>query len=248
MLKHCKSVFFLLPLSLAACSQPQNSQTPYLMPQNQAPYLWDKSGGKSKNPREALSIGGQPIAYRRDMQFSYPQIYAARQDDGRILPAIPYARINPQYLRQIVNNETGEKPGTIIVDRKRHYLYLILQDGLALRYGVGIGREGFSWAGTAIISRKARWPQWTATQGMINRAKQGGGPLRPHMEGQLDNPMAARALYISSKGRDTLYRIHGTPEWWTVGKNASSGCFRMFNQDVADLYERVPQGAKIIVR
>jgi|GEM_PF-746677 len=249
--KSVKAVFpALLLLPLAACLQPPNSRAPYINSQNQPAYLWNSPRSKLlNNSRDKLTISGQPIEYRRDMMFYYPQIYAAREDYGRILPQIPYARINPQYLRQIVNNDTGETvPGTIIIDRKRHYLYLILQGGLALRYGVGIGREGFSWAGTGRISRKAVWPQWSATEAMINRARKDGEPLRRHMSGQLDNPMAARALYIAKGGRDTLYRIHGTPEWWTIGKNVSSGCFRMFNQDIVDLYARAPAGAKIIVR
>jgi len=238
----------LLALLPAGCLAPPNSQTSYLTSQGQPPILGDSPRLRQANPRNALSIGGQPIAWRQDMQFSWPQIYAAQADDGRILPAIPYGRINPQYLRQIVNVPAGgHKPGTIIVDRKRHYLYLILQNGLALRYGVGIGREGFSWAGQGAISRKAAWPQWGATPAMIRRARAAKQPLKRHMAGAPDNPMAARALYIAKGGRDTLYRIHGTPEWWTIGKNVSAGCFRMFNQDVVDLYSRAPIGARIIV-
>jgi len=251
MCKKCKNFFLpvmVLPLALTACMQPLNSREPFLMPQGQAAYLWDSPRPRHNNPRDAMAIGGQPVAWRRDMMFFYPQIYAARQDNGYILPQIPYARVNPQYLRQIVDNTTGEQPGTIVVDRKRHYLYLALKDNLAIRYGIGIGREGFSWQGNAIINRKAAWPQWNATASMVQRARKNGTILRRHFDGQLDNPMAARALYIARSGRDTLYRIHGTPEWWTIGKNVGSGCFRMFNQDIIDLYDRVPAGARIVVR
>lgn len=241
-----------LPLSLAAgllsaCMQPPNSQTLFLMRQQPAPYLWSSPRPNHNNPRAPMLIGGQPIAYRRDMMFFYPQIYAAQQDSGYIVPQIPYARVNPQYLRQIVDNTANEPPGTIIVDRKRHYLYLVIRDNLAIRYGIGVGREGFSWAGRATVNRKAAWPQWNATPEMVQRARSRGNSLQRHFDGQMDNPMAARALYIANRGRDTLYRIHGTPEWWTIGKNVTSGCFRMYNQDIIDLYDRVPAGAKIVV-
>jgi len=251
MCKNCK-IFLLpaaaLPLLVSACMQPTNSRDPFLMPPDQAAYLWDSPRPPHNNLRDKMAIGGQPIAWRRDMMFFYPHIYAARLDHGYILPQISYARVNPQYLRQMVDYPGGEKPGTIVIDRKRHYLYLVLPDNLAIRYGIGIGREGFSWQGKAVINRKAAWPQWNATAGMVRRAGRRGAALRRHFDGQLDNPMAARALYIANKGRDTLYRIHGTPEWWTIGKNVSSGCFRMFNQDIVDLYDRVPEGAAIIVR
>jgi len=242
----------LLPLlagpGLSACLPPLNSKAPYLTPEGAPPQIWDSARPQQTNPRAALRIGGQPIAWRQDMQFSWKQIYAEQQDDGRILPAVPYWRINPQYLRQLVDAPAGYSPGTIIIDRRRHYLYLILQDNLALRYGVGIGRRGFDRIGRAVIKRKTARPQWTASPAMIRRARQTGRPLPQHTGGQIDNPMAARTLYIAKGGRGTACRIDGTPEWWTIGKNISAGCFRMFNQDIIDLYSRAPIGAKIIIQ
>lgn len=246
--KFIPAPLFLTGFMLSSCMQPENYRAPFMIPQGQAPYLWAVPRPPRANPRNLMAVGGQPVAYRRDMMFYYPHIYAARQDYGYMLPQIPYARVNPQYLRQMVDNITGEPPGTVVIDRKRHYLYLTIQDNLAIRYGIGLGREGFSWTGRAVINRKAAWPQWNATPEMVQRARKRGNSLRRHFDGQLDNPMASRALYIANKGRDTLYRIHGTPEWWSIGKNVSSGCFRMYNQDVIDLYERVPAGAKIVVR
>jgi lipoprotein-anchoring transpeptidase ErfK/SrfK len=148
-----------------------------------------------------------------------------------------------RYDRQIVSYETDHSPGTIVIDTAERFLYLVKEGGKALRYGVGVGREGFAWKGTERISRKARWPTWTPPASMIRRepqlARYAGG-----MAGGPNNPLGARALYLG----DTLYRIHGTNEPWTIGRAVSSGCFRMLNEDVIDLYERVEIGAKVIVR
>lgn len=181
--------------------------------------------------------------------FDYAQIYGARMDDAYALPAIPYQQIDARLLRQYVPDPTGEAPGTIVVDTSQHYLYLVQPGGQALRYGVGLGRDGFAWSGRAVIQWKRAWPTWTPPAEMIERqpelakysADNGGMPPG------LDNPLGARALYIFQGGEDTLYRVHGSPEWWSIGKSVSSGCVRMINQDVIDLYSRVEDGSPILV-
>jgi lipoprotein-anchoring transpeptidase ErfK/SrfK len=139
------------------------------------------------------------------------------------------------------------KPGTIIVDTGEKYLYFVEGGGKAVRYGIGVGREGFEWKGTARVGAKREWPVWTPPPAMIKRqpelAKWRGG-----MPGGPQNALGARALYLHNKGGDSGYRLHGTPEWWSIGKAMSSGCIRMMNQDVIDLYERASVGAKVIVK
>ncbi len=155
-------------------------------------------------------------------------------------------RVPRKFRKQVVDYETRERPGTIVVDPANRFLYLVQADGKALRYGVGVGREGFSWAGRARIRRKAEWPTWTPPETMIRRrpelAKWRGG-----MPGGPQNPLGARALYLYQGSRDTLYRIHGTNEPWTIGQAMSSGCIRMTNENVADLYTRVKLGARVVV-
>jgi lipoprotein-anchoring transpeptidase ErfK/SrfK len=152
-----------------------------------------------------------------------------------------------QYRPKTVKYETAEQPGTIIIDSNKKFLYLILGDGKARRYGVGVGKDGFRWAGTATIKRKAKWPTWTPTEEQIKRVpnyKQwaSGYPGGPY------NPLGARALYLFDGDKDTQYRIHGTTEPWSIGKRVSSGCLRMLNVDVVDLYNRVEIGTKVIVK
>ncbi|EEZ12896.1 ErfK/YbiS/YcfS/YnhG family protein, partial [Brucella melitensis bv. 1 str. Rev.1] len=137
-----------------------------------------------------------------------------------------------------------EKPGTIVIDTASRFLYLVQADGKARRYGVGVGKQGFSWKGTQRISRKAEWPTWTPPSEMIARERKKGRFLPARMDGGINNPLGARALYLGS----TLYRIHGTNQPWTIGKAMSSGCIRMRNEDVTDLYERTPVGTRVVVR
>ena len=141
--------------------------------------------------------------------------------------------------KQIVSYETTHKPGTIIIETSERRLYLVLEDGKAMKYGIGVGRDGFRWSGTHRITRKAEWPGWTPPPAMRKRVPD----LPAYMPGGPDNPLGARALYIGS----TLYRVHGTSEPWSIGQAVSSGCIRLTNEDVTDLYERVQVGAKIIV-
>ena len=137
----------------------------------------------------------------------------------------------------------SEKPGTIIINSRQHFLYYVLGDGKAVRYGIGVGREGFGWKGTVSVGRKAEWPTWTPPPEMVAREKARGRILPASMKGGPNNPLGARALYLYRGGNDTMYRIHGTSEPWTIGLNVSSGCIRMVNKDVVDLYNRAKVGA-----
>jgi len=142
--------------------------------------------------------------------------------------------------RRIVDYRTGEAPGTIVVDTPNTYLYYILGNGKAVRYGIGVGRDGFTWSGVETVTRKAEWPDWTPPPEMLRRRPD----LPRHMRGGPDNPMGARALYLG----DTMYRIHGSNEPHTIGTATSSGCIRMTNDDIIDLYSRVRVGATAIVQ
>ncbi|MDB5509464.1 MAG: L,D-transpeptidase [Hyphomicrobiales bacterium] len=153
------------------------------------------------------------------------------------------ARDYPQNTRVLVRDPTEQAPGTITVDTKNRYLYLSLANGEAVRYDVGVGREGFEWKGRAKVARKAAWPSWTPPAEMLKRRPD----LPRHMVGGPENPLGARAMYLYAGGRDTLYRIHGTSEPWTIGEAVSSGCIRMLNDDVIDLYSRVRIGAQVQV-
>ncbi len=144
-----------------------------------------------------------------------------------------------KYARRIVDVQTRQPPGTIIINTDQRFLYLIQPGGKAIRYGIGVGREGFTWSGTQKITRKAEWPGWTPPPEMIARQPN----LPRYMPGGPNNPLGARALYLGN----TLYRIHGTNEAWSIGQAVSSGCIRMMNDDVIDLYNRVPVGTKVVV-
>jgi lipoprotein-anchoring transpeptidase ErfK/SrfK len=172
------------------------------------------TGGASQQPQAVASIASEP-ATEAD---SEPE---------------------PQFQRQEVDYSGPEAPGTLVVDTPDKFLFLVEPHGRALRYGIGVGRPGFTWSGVKRISRKAEWPDWTPPAEMVLRRPD----LPRHMAGGPDNPLGARALYLGS----SLYRIHGTNEPSTIGHNVSSGCIRMMNEDVIDLYNRVPVGAKVIV-
>lgn len=162
--------------------------------------------------------------------------------------AIDAADLRPEYVRQLVDYNGNEAPGTIVIDPRDRFLYLVMENGKALRYGVGVGKEGLEFAGKARIGRKATWPHWTPTPNMIRREPNRYGKWAGGMEGGASNPLGARALYLHKGGKDTLFRIHGTNEPDTIGHAVSSGCIRMLNQDVIDLYSRVPVGANVVVR
>ncbi|WP_206452941.1 L,D-transpeptidase [Aurantimonas marina] len=152
-----------------------------------------------------------------------------------------------KYMRTQVRIDTKEKPGTVIVDSSKKYLYFVEGNGMATRYGVGVGREGFGWSGRMSVGRKAEWPGWTPPKTMIARERKKGRILPAYMKGGPANPLGARALYLYRGGRDSLFRIHGTNQPWTIGQNMSSGCIRMMNEDVEHLYSRVPRGSKVVV-
>ncbi|WP_377295345.1 L,D-transpeptidase family protein [Rhizobium sp. SG2393] len=179
----------------------------------------------------------------------YAGIYGPMVDDGFPIPAVPYQQIDPRFYRQEVADPFGEQPGTIIVDTANRFLYLIQPGGSAMRYGVGIGRDGFAWSGRGVIQWKQKWPRWTPPDSMIARQPElakysaANGGMQPG----LNNPLGARALYIFQNGQDTLYRLHGSPEWRSIGKAVSSGCVRLINQDIIDLYDRVRGKAPILV-
>jgi lipoprotein-anchoring transpeptidase ErfK/SrfK len=168
------------------------------------------------------------------------------EDDPYPLPPFDYSKL-PEAFRPTVVSYTGRQwPGTIIVDTQARQLYLVLQGGKAMRWGCAVGKDGFRWAGLADISRKVMWPRWTPPKDMIAR-KPELAEWANGMPGGPKNPLGARALYLFQNGNDTLYRIHGTTEPLSIGKNASSGCIRMVNQDVIELYRRVPIGSRVVV-
>lgn len=192
-------------------------------------------------------MGSTPAPAAVPPVLNDPAHYGAVVDNGLNVPAIPIAEVPADFQRQIVAYETDQPPGTIIIDPSTKHLYLVAANKKALRYGISVGRAGFSWSGVADITGRTAWPKWTPPYEMIDR--------KPELErfrdvgqpGGLTNPLGARALYLTTNGVDYGYRIHGTPEWDSIGKNASSGCIRMMNQDVMDLYNRVPDGTRVVV-
>jgi lipoprotein-anchoring transpeptidase ErfK/SrfK len=163
--------------------------------------------------------------------------------DTQWLGAARQGEIHPMDARYIVDDPTGEKPGTIVVETKQRRLFLVLPNRKAIRYSVAVGEEAFGWTGTAQVARKAEWPDWNPPAEMKAR-----WPHVHYVAGGPTNPLGARALYLYQGNRDTLYRIHGTNEPETIGRAVSSGCIRMRNIDVVDLYNRVPTGSTVIVR
>jgi lipoprotein-anchoring transpeptidase ErfK/SrfK len=160
------------------------------------------------------------------------------------VPLVDTSRLDPKYRRQVVRYTGAEKPGTIVVDIDNRQLALVQEDGTARQYGIGVGKLGFSWKGEAKVGRKGVWPDWSPTTTMVS--------LNPDLprtrKGGVDNPLGARALYLYQNNRDILFRIHGTNEPWSIGEQMSSGCVRMLNEDIVDLFERVPVGTRVLVR
>lgn len=172
--------------------------------------------------------------------------YVARMDGAIPVPAVPLDKLPEAYRRQEVAYQTDRPAGSIIIHPGQKFLYFVTGPNKAIRYGISVGKSGFEWAGEAVVSQTKNWPTWTPPPEMIERSPklekwkdgQPGGPT---------NPLGARAIYLLSNGRDYGYRIHGTPDWWSIGKNASSGCIRMIQQDVIDLNQRVQPGANVLV-
>jgi lipoprotein-anchoring transpeptidase ErfK/SrfK len=213
-----------------------------LSPDLAAPWIMQLGGGNVR-----------PVVYQRPVMVQQRGLFAPRavrralaaQPVSAINPGVPAirGRIEPQFLPQMVEYQTKERPGTIVIDTNNRFLYLVMDNGKARRYGVGVGKPGFEWAGAHTITRKAEWPDWTPPSEMIGREAAKGHYLPARMDGGPENPLGARAMYLGS----TLYRIHGTNAPWTIGSAVSSGCIRLRNEDVVDLYERVKVGTRVIV-
>jgi lipoprotein-anchoring transpeptidase ErfK/SrfK len=233
---------------------------PWVMQLNRVPVRKIRRSLPQPVVREDVIVITRDVKRVKRVQRTVPQpIYNSGviriDNDGRVLTdqvafsqpkkLKPRREIDPKFLPQDVSYDGGESAGTIVIDTGAKFLYLVQGDGSARRYGVGVGKEGFVWKGSETISRKAEWPSWRPPAEMIARVKREEGRTLPvHMEGGPDNPLGARAMYLGS----TLYRIHGTNQPWTIGSNVSSGCIRMRNEDVTDLYERVGVGTRVIVR
>jgi lipoprotein-anchoring transpeptidase ErfK/SrfK len=229
------------PMSLAPLD-PDDGQTPPTVVtaqlQQQAP--------PDRGFFEQLFGNGAPSSRRGSQQWYGPppeqndyRGYGNAAVDPRMDQERYDGRMDPRFLRQEVAYDGREAPGTVVIDTRNHFLYLVEGEGRAIRYGIGVGRPGFTWSGTHVISAKKEWPDWTPPDEMLRRQ-----PYLPHfVPGGPNSPLGARALYLGS----TLYRIHGSNEPWTIGTNVSSGCIRMRNADVVDLYERVKVGTKVVV-
>jgi lipoprotein-anchoring transpeptidase ErfK/SrfK len=238
--------------STAAWAQPMSAAPPgYALPTTPPMVV------VAQQPQMQASLGGGFIEFlfgdRAPQPAAPPPVFypnagqGAQPIYGNTGPAVdpmleqrpPGFEVDPRYLRQRVDYQGKEAPGTIVIDSPHHFLYLVEEGGKAMRYGIGVGRPGFAWSGTHTVSAKKEWPDWVPPEEMLQRL-----PSLPHfMAGGPDNPLGARALYLGS----TLYRIHGSNEPWTIGHNVSSGCIRMRNADVIDLYDRVKVGTKVVV-
>lgn len=164
-----------------------------------------------------------------------------------VAPSVRNKPVPEKFKRRMVRFATNEAPGTIIVDTNNKFLYLVEGRNRATRYGIGVGREGFGWSGEVKIGRKAEWPTWTPPAEMRAREARRGIHLPVTMKGGPENPLGARAMYLYKGGRDTIFRIHGTNQPWSIGLNLSSGCIRLMNKDVEHLYARAAVGAKVVV-
>jgi lipoprotein-anchoring transpeptidase ErfK/SrfK len=235
---------FLLALSALVFAHTAAAQQPQMSGNAAIDAQWSFVGRGAQAPIDPRSAPNQGI-------------FRMMLGPGRAAPAAPQPvaapwgtpqeavrpQMDPAFLPAVVSFPTKERPGTIVIDTRRRYLYLVLEGGKAQRYGVGVGRDGFGWSGSVRVGRKAEWPRWTPPAEMRKRQ-----PYLPvSMEGGPSNPLGARALYLHRNGKDTLFRIHGSNEPWTIGQAVSSGCFRMRNEDVIALYERVPIGTKVVV-
>ena len=179
-------------------------------------------------------------------QAPAPLMYGPVADERFPLPAMPVAQIAPELRRQVVSYPTPHNPGTIVVDTPARRLYYVMGDGQAMRYGIGVGRAGLALRGDATIGRKSEWPSWTPTANMIRRDPR-NQRFAAGMPGGLNNPLGARALYLYRGNHDTMFRIHGTNQPKSIGHAMSSGCVRMLNHDVIDLYARADVGARVVV-
>ncbi|PST26248.1 L,D-transpeptidase [Mesorhizobium plurifarium] len=234
-------LFPILSGAAGAQDRYQNRPPVIVSPDLTAPWVMQLTGERvvyrQQAPTATRKMPGRRELSRRPATATVQPASIARRQKPSM------SKFDPQFLPQMVAYETKEKPGTIIIDTNNRFLYLVTARGEARRYGVGVGKPGFEWAGEHRITRKAEWPNWTPPQEMIAREAAKGHFLPARMDGGPDNPLGARAMYLGS----TLYRIHGTNAPWTIGYGVSSGCIRMRNEDVVDLYERVKVGTKVIV-
>jgi lipoprotein-anchoring transpeptidase ErfK/SrfK len=225
-----RSIFQLTPFPAQASTQTAPQPTPPLqLPQQSAA---EPSPAPAPEPQRSffqLTPPPQAVTYAEPAPAYAPSEYGD----------MAHPEIDPKYDRQVVDYHGSEPPGTIVVDTPHYLLYLVMEGGKAMRYGIGVGREGFTWSGTNEISAMREWPDWRPPNDMLERRPD----LPRYMAGGPENPLGARALYIGS----TLYRIHGSNEPWTIGTRVSSGCIRLRNADIMDLYERVKVGAKVVV-
>jgi len=203
--------------------------------------------GCSTSFSSTKTLAPTPVAAPKSM----PAFYGPITTEPYPIPAVPTGVVPQKYWRQRVENPfPGYRHGTIVVDPNAFYLHLIEEGGTAMRYGVGVGRQGFSWAGDAVVQYTRKWPTWKAPDSMVARNPE----LEPYsvanggMEPGIKNPLGARALYLFQNGEDTLYRIHGNPEANSIGRAVSSGCVRLLNHDIIDLYNRVPNKSRVVVR
>jgi lipoprotein-anchoring transpeptidase ErfK/SrfK len=217
------------------------------------------AGCVSSNPNPAITAAAltpppspSPPDTADAVEPRYGEIYAAVSDGKFTVPAVNLAQVNSAFLRKNVAYPTNEAPGTIVVDPANHYLYHVEEGGRATRYGVGVGRDGFRWAGEARIKSKQEWPDWYPPEEMLGRRPDlmkdmVGLQSGIGMHGGPANPLGARAMYLWQGNKDTYFRIHGTNEPWTIGQSQSSGCIRMINQDAMDLYQKTPIGTRVVV-
>ena len=228
---------------LTGCSGTTSSVSGYgLLTDNLQPNSYVNQGSRGHGSLQARIAAQQ--ARNAPGQMDYASIYAARYDGDVLLPAVDYTRFNKKHLRQQVRYFGPERPGSIVIDASQRLLYLVQPGGTAMRYGIAVGKEGFGWTGGSTLQWKQKWPTWTPPAEMIERSPE-LAEFADGMKGSIKNPLGARAMYLFKDGRDTMYRIHGTNKPYSIGKAASSGCFRMINQDVIDLYSRV--GSKVYV-
>ncbi|WP_119388406.1 L,D-transpeptidase [Taklimakanibacter lacteus] len=189
-------------------------------------------------------LAGEAHAYSKTFSGSAMKYFAGTQEDnGHTYRRTNWKKIKDKWRRQLVAYQSTEPLGSVVVDASNHFLYVVFENQTALRYGVGVGRDGFRWYGRARIDRKALWPRWVPPPEMRKRQPD----LPEYVDGGIDNPLGPRALYLHRNGKDLGYRLHGTMEPWSIGSNVSSGCVRMFPEDVIDLYQRCPIGTRVLV-
>ena len=231
---------FAQPMPIAP-SQYAGNQNAVTLAAAQQPYRQPNLGGGFIE----FLFGGGAMGQQR--HYDLPQMQEPASPGPMLVhrdPAAMYesaapAQPDPRFSKQVVSYSGREKPGTVVIDTPQRYLYLVQPGGQAIRYGIGVGRPGFTWAGTKSITRKSEWPDWRPPEEMLRRRPD----LPQFMAGGPNNPLGARAMYLGS----SLYRIHGSNEPWTIGQAVSSGCIRMRNEDVIDLYERVKVGTQVVV-